>query len=96
VADVGGIEVEGEGGTLGGGTDAVGDADAGNVFGVFVNVLMVDAAEWPEEIDHDRARAAKQEAEETLATAMLKFENDNAREKLRRAEFRLRAWEMRA
>jgi F-type H+-transporting ATPase subunit epsilon len=58
-------------------------------------VLMVDAAEWPEEIDRERALAAKQQAAENLAMAMLKFESDNAREKLRRAEFRLQAWELR-
>jgi F-type H+-transporting ATPase subunit epsilon len=62
----------------------------------YKTVLMVDAAEWPEEIDPGRARAAKQEAEETLATAMLKFESDNAREKLRRADFRLKARELQA
>ena len=57
-------------------------------------VLMVDAAEWPEEIDRDRALSARQQAEESLETAMLKFESDNAREKLRRAAFRLKAWEL--
>jgi F-type H+-transporting ATPase subunit epsilon len=57
-------------------------------------VLMVDAAEWPEEIDRDRALAAKQQAEESLETSMLKFESDNAREKLRRASFRLKACEL--
>jgi F-type H+-transporting ATPase subunit epsilon len=62
----------------------------------YKTVLMVDAAEWPEEIDPGRARAAKQQAEETLATAMLKFESDNAREKLRRADFRLKARELQA
>ncbi|MDR2480389.1 MAG: ATP synthase F1 subunit epsilon [Treponema sp.] len=55
-------------------------------------VLIVDAAEWPEEIDYDRARAAKQQAEQNLNTALLKFEFDNARSKLRRAEYRLKAW----
>ena len=57
-------------------------------------VLMVDTAEWPEEIDRDRALAAKQKAEESLETALLKFEIDNAKAKLRRAEFRLKAWEL--
>jgi F-type H+-transporting ATPase subunit epsilon len=59
------------------------------------NVLMVDAAEWPEEIDRDRAEAAKRQAREALETAMLKFEIDNARARLRRAELRLKAWELR-
>ena len=57
-------------------------------------VLMVDTAEWPEEIDKDRAIAAKQKAEKSLEAALLKFEIDNARAKLRRAEFRLKALEL--
>ncbi|MDR0301154.1 MAG: ATP synthase F1 subunit epsilon [Treponema sp.] len=59
------------------------------------DVLMVDAAEWPEEIDPDRAHAAIQEAEENLKSASFKLEVDRAKAKLRRAEFRLKAWEMR-
>jgi F-type H+-transporting ATPase subunit epsilon len=54
-------------------------------------VLMVDAAEWPREIDYDRALAAKQKAEEALKTAMFKFETDNAKATLRRAEYRIKA-----
>ncbi|MDR2133491.1 MAG: ATP synthase F1 subunit epsilon [Treponema sp.] len=57
-------------------------------------VLMVDAAEWPEEIDTERAKAAKREAGETLDTGMLKFEIDKARVKLKRAEWRLKVAEM--
>jgi F-type H+-transporting ATPase subunit epsilon len=57
-------------------------------------VLMVDAAEWPEEIDRDRALAAKQRAEETLKTNMLRFETDAAVSSLRRANFRLKALEL--
>jgi F-type H+-transporting ATPase subunit epsilon len=57
-------------------------------------VLMVDAAESPEEIDRDRALASKQEAEKSLETAMMKFERDTAKEKLRRAEYRLKAYEL--
>jgi F-type H+-transporting ATPase subunit epsilon len=53
-------------------------------------VLMVDAAEWPGEIDHERALAAKQKALDMLETAMFKFETDNARAGLRRAEYRLK------
>jgi len=59
------------------------------------NVLMVDAAEWPEEIDVERAHAAKQKAEEDLQKASLKFEIDTAKAKLRRAEYRLKARELR-
>ncbi|MDR2742905.1 MAG: ATP synthase F1 subunit epsilon [Treponema sp.] len=53
-------------------------------------VLVVDAAEWPEEIDCDRAQAAKKRAEEQLEAAMFKFETDNARALLKRAEMRLK------
>jgi F-type H+-transporting ATPase subunit epsilon len=56
-------------------------------------VLIVDAAEWPEEIDGDRARASKTEAEADLNMGLLKFEIDNAKAKLRRAEFRLKVCE---
>jgi F-type H+-transporting ATPase subunit epsilon len=55
-------------------------------------VLMVDAAEWPGEIDRERALAAKQQAEETLNNAMLKFEINNARAALKRAEYRLKVY----
>jgi F-type H+-transporting ATPase subunit epsilon len=58
-------------------------------------VLIVDAAEWPEEIDKERALAARNRAEESLKTARLKFEIDNAKSELRRAMFRLKAGEMR-
>jgi F-type H+-transporting ATPase subunit epsilon len=54
------------------------------------NVLMVDAAEWPEEIDKDRALLSKQEAEETLKDSQLKFEVYKAKEKLWRANCRLK------
>jgi F-type H+-transporting ATPase subunit epsilon len=57
-------------------------------------VLMVDAAEWPEEIDRERAETAKREAGESLGMGLLKFEIDNARAKLKRAEYRLKVAEM--
>jgi F-type H+-transporting ATPase subunit epsilon len=53
-------------------------------------ILVVDAAEWPEEIDCERARAAGKRAEEQLEAAMFKFETDNARALLKRAETRLK------
>ena len=56
-------------------------------------VLMVDSAEWPEEIDVERARASKQQMEEKLNSVLLKFQIDSAKAKLRRAEFRLKAAE---
>jgi F-type H+-transporting ATPase subunit epsilon len=55
-------------------------------------VLLVDAAEWPEEIDGARAEAAKRQAQESLEAGMLKFEIDNAKAALRRAEIRLKLW----
>ncbi|MDR3161873.1 MAG: ATP synthase F1 subunit epsilon, partial [Spirochaetaceae bacterium] len=59
-------------------------------------VLLVDAAEWPDEIDQARALAAKREAEESLSAGrLLKFEIDKARDALKRADTRLRVYEMR-
>ena len=57
-------------------------------------VLMVDVAEWPEEIDPERARAAKEHAEASLQMAALKFEVEKAKARIRRAEFRLKACEL--
>jgi len=54
------------------------------------NVLMVDSAEWPEEIDKERALQSKQEAEKILSDASFKFESDKAKDKLHRAENRLK------
>jgi F-type H+-transporting ATPase subunit epsilon len=53
-------------------------------------ILMADAAEWPGEIDRERALTAKQKAGETLGSSLFKFESSAARAALRRAEFRLR------
>jgi F-type H+-transporting ATPase subunit epsilon len=53
-------------------------------------ILMADAAEWPGEIDRERALAAKQKAGETLDASLFKFESSAAHAALRRAEFRLR------
>ena len=52
-------------------------------------VLMVDSAEWPEEINAERARAAKQKSEESIKSASEKFELDRAKARLRLAEYRL-------
>jgi F-type H+-transporting ATPase subunit epsilon len=57
-------------------------------------VLVVDAAEWPEEIDCDRARAAKEKAEEQIEAATFKFEADNAKATLKRAVTRLKVYGM--
>jgi F-type H+-transporting ATPase subunit epsilon len=56
-------------------------------------VLVCDAAEWPNEIDHDRAKAAKDRAEETLLIGGMKFETDKAAASLRRATLRIKVWE---
>jgi F-type H+-transporting ATPase subunit epsilon len=59
-------------------------------------VLMVDAAEWPEEIDRHRAGVARTQAEGLLAAGgLLKFETANVAASLKRAEYRLKAWELR-
>jgi len=57
------------------------------------NVLMVEAAEWPEEIDRERALNSKQQAEKELKETNFKFETDKIKAKLRRAECRLRILE---
>jgi F-type H+-transporting ATPase subunit epsilon len=57
-------------------------------------VLMADSAEWPGEIDPERARDAGKRAEEQLASGMLKFEIDQAAQNLKRAKTRLKAWEL--
>jgi F-type H+-transporting ATPase subunit epsilon len=58
-------------------------------------VLMVDAAEWPGEIDYDRAAAAKQQAEESLKAGMFRFDTDTTRAGLKRAETRLKVYALR-
>jgi len=58
------------------------------------SVLMVDCAEWPQEIDKERALESKRKAEKILSDSNFKFETDKAKEKLRRAEGRLKALEM--
>ncbi|GBU27225.1 ATP synthase F1 subunit epsilon [Treponema sp. R8-4-B8] len=57
------------------------------------NVLMTDNAEWPEEIDKERALESKQQAEEALKNVKLKFNVGKAKAKLRRAECRLKVLE---
>jgi F-type H+-transporting ATPase subunit epsilon len=57
------------------------------------NVLVVDAAEWPEEIDRERVLESQRQAHEDLSYANFKFETDKTRSKLRRAEYRLKLLE---
>jgi F-type H+-transporting ATPase subunit epsilon len=56
--------------------------------------LIADSAEWPEEIDRDRAMEAKRRAEEILQNPSFKFEAESARQRLERAKMRLKAWEL--
>jgi len=51
---------------------------------------MVDAAEWPEEIDKERAQRALAAAEKTLNAGALKFETAAAEAAARRARCRLK------
>jgi F-type H+-transporting ATPase subunit epsilon len=57
------------------------------------NVLMVESAEWPEEIDIERVLESKKLAEETLKNPNIRFEVDKMKEKLRHAEYRLKVLE---
>jgi F-type H+-transporting ATPase subunit epsilon len=59
-------------------------------------VLMVDTAEWPEEIDIEGARADKEEAEKDIDPDSFKFELGRAKVRLRRAEYRLKACELKS
>jgi len=56
-------------------------------------VLVTDTAEWPGEIDYERAKASKERAEEILKGSLLRFETDTAAASLRRANMRLKARE---
>ena len=54
-------------------------------------VLVSDTAEWPGEIDYERAKTSKERAEETLKeTGLLKFETTTAATALRRANMRIK------
>lgn len=57
-------------------------------------VLLVDAAEWPEEIDIARAQKAKEDALADLENSSFKFEHNAAKQKLLRAETRLQAHDL--
>jgi F-type H+-transporting ATPase subunit epsilon len=56
-------------------------------------VLVSGAAEWPDEIDYERAKDARKRAEETLLFGGMKFETDKAAASLRRAKMRMRVRE---
>jgi F-type H+-transporting ATPase subunit epsilon len=57
------------------------------------SVLLVNDAEWPAEIDYDRARAARDLARETIQQSTFKFEAVGAQAALKRAEMRIRVYE---
>ncbi|MDR0663844.1 MAG: ATP synthase F1 subunit epsilon [Spirochaetaceae bacterium] len=54
------------------------------------SVILAVNAEWPEEIDEQRALASKNDAEKILKTKTFLFETSAAKQKLRRAETRLK------
>ena len=57
-------------------------------------VLVTDTAEWPGEIDYERAKASKERAKETLKEeGLLKFEAETAATALKRANMRIKARE---
>ena len=60
----------------------------------FKTVLIVEAAEWPEEIDKERALAAQQKAKNIISGSAQKYEIEKAKINLRRAEYRLKAAEL--
>ncbi|MDR3115559.1 MAG: ATP synthase F1 subunit epsilon [Treponema sp.] len=57
-------------------------------------ILLADAAEWPEEIDYERALLAKERAEERMKSTNFRFEADRAHATLKRAEFRIKVYGM--
>ena len=57
------------------------------------NVLMVESADWPEEINVEKVLEIKKQAEEVLKDTHLKFEIDKAKKKLHHAECRLKVVE---
>jgi F-type H+-transporting ATPase subunit epsilon len=78
--------------------------DTGNWLSAFVcggilevkehkDVLMVESAEWPEEINVERVLGLKKQAEEILKDTHLKFEIDKAKKQLHHAECRLKVLE---
>ena len=59
----------------------------------FKYVLIVNSAEWPDEIDKDLALAVIAQAEEALKNPLTKLEAYKAKEKLKRAQCRLKVLE---
>jgi F-type H+-transporting ATPase subunit epsilon len=57
------------------------------------SVILSVSAEWPSEIDHDRAAQSKKDAEEILKSKAFRFETAAAKQKLKRANMRLETLE---
>jgi len=57
------------------------------------NVLMVESADWPEEINIENVLEVKKQAEETLKETHLRFEINKAKKRLHHAECRLKVLE---
>ena len=55
-----------------------------------VTIVMADAAEWPKEIDRERAEKALEAAKDTLDAGTFKFATSSAQASARRATFRLK------
>jgi F-type H+-transporting ATPase subunit epsilon len=58
-------------------------------------VLLTEHAEWPEEVDVERAAKARDNALAVLESGAFKFEAESAKAKLKRAEARLKLAEKR-
>ncbi|MDR2489848.1 MAG: ATP synthase F1 subunit epsilon [Spirochaetaceae bacterium] len=57
-------------------------------------VILADSANWPEEIDKDRALAAKAESEKIINESNFKLDAEKAHKKLKRAQMRLKLLEI--
>jgi F-type H+-transporting ATPase subunit epsilon len=57
-------------------------------------VLLVDSANWPEEIDIERATIAKNDAKDIYENGSFRFEHVAAKQKLLRAATRLKVAQM--
>jgi len=60
----------------------------------YKNVLLVNAAEWPEEINRERALADKKRAEENLSKQISEYEIEREKDDINRANFRLKVLEL--
>jgi F-type H+-transporting ATPase subunit epsilon len=53
--------------------------------------LISEAAEWPAEIDYERAKAARKRGEETIKEKLPRFEKESTAASLQRANMRIKA-----